>query len=170
MTVLDPLFQRLGIDAGDVAGASVSGEIPIRDSLINRLIASRLAGHPHIAGVDLAAQDGDVIVARIQPRLRMLPSLTVTARIERQPELPDNPILWLRWSVPAVGPLALAAGPIMNYLKATPPGIRVERDTLAIDIRELLRTRGLEHALTLVRRAAVHTRVGVVVVQFDAKL
>ena len=170
MTLLAPLFQRLGIEPRDVAGASLAGEIPISESVVNRLLAKRLAGHIYIASITIAAQDNDVILARIEPRARLIPPLNVNARIERQPELPDDAVLRLRWSLPTVGPLAMAAGPFLSYFKATPPGVRIERDIISVDLRELLRARGLEEVLQLIRRVTLHTRSGAFVVQIDARL
>ena len=170
MQLLDNLLRRWGINPGDIAGTSLAGTIPISDALINRLIAKRLHRHPHIASVVVTSRDGDELLVLVEPRARLIPSVPIVVRIDRQPNLPRDPTLRLRWSIPAAGPLALVAGIIAGYLKGMPEGIQVDRDVVVVDLRVLLRARGLGEVLDLVRRAAIHTRPGGVVVQLDAGL
>lgn len=170
MQVLDALFRRWGINPGDIAGTSLAGEIPIGEALINRLIAKRLERHAHIASVVVTMRDGDEALVRVEPRARLIPTVPIVVRIDRQPDLPRDPTLRLRWSIPAAGPLALVAGTIAGYLNALPEGIQVDRDVMVVDLRVPLRARGLEEVLEVVRRAAIHTRPGALVVQLEAGL
>ena len=59
MQKLNELFQRYGVDPGEIAGTSLVGEIPIRETLINRFIARKLAGHPHVASVHVTLLEAD---------------------------------------------------------------------------------------------------------------
>ena len=170
MKLLEPLFQRIGVDPSDLAGTALFGEIPVSEALINRLIAGKLERHAQLASVRLSAQDGDQLLVRVEPRSRLLPSLSAVVRIERQPELPGDPTVRLRWSMPAAGPLAMVAGRLLGHFKAMPEGIHVDRDMVIVDLRALLKSRGLEELLTVVRRIAFHTRPGAVVVQLEAGL
>jgi hypothetical protein len=158
--------ERLGLDLQEVAGARVSGEIPLADEAVNRLVGERLRNHAQIAAVRLQAQENDVVAIQAIPRMRMMPPLRILARVERQPQLPHDPRLILRWSLPAAGPLALFAAPVLSYFKALPPGITMDGDRIAVDLRTLLRGRGVEDALAFVRDLAVHTRPGAFVVSF----
>jgi hypothetical protein len=167
---VEALLQRWGISPDDISGASLAGEIPIGEALINRLIAKRLERHTHIASVVVTIRDGDEALVRVEPRARLIPSVPIVVRIDRQPDLPRDPTLRLRWSIPAAGPLALVAGTIAGYLKALPEGIQVDGDVVVVDLRVLLRARGLEEVLELVRRAAIHTRPGALIVQLEAGL
>ena len=167
MAALDSIRNRLGFDVRELAGTRVSGEIPISDTLVNTLIAERLSQHPQIAAVRVQAQPGDVIAIHLTPRSRMMPPLRIMARIERQPEFPRHPVLLLRWSVPAAGPLALLAAPVLSYFKAMPAGIRMDGDQLAIDVRELLRGRGLEEVIGFIRGVAIHTDAGGFIARFE---
>jgi hypothetical protein len=167
VSINDFVRERLGLDLREFAGASASGEIPLSDDFINRLIAGRLANHPQISAVRIQAQEGDTIAIQVVPRLRMMPPLRILARIERQPELPRHPFLLLRWTMPAAGPLALFAAPVLSYFKATPPGIRMDGDRVEIDLRALLRARGLEDVLGFIRALAIHTRPGGFVARFE---
>ena len=164
---LDALRDRLGFDLRELAGARVSGEIPINEGLVNTLIAERLAGHPQIASVRVQAQPGDNIAVQLTPRSRMMPALRINARIERQPEFPSNPVLMLRWSMPAAGPLALLAAPVLAYFKAMPPGLRMDGDQIAVDVRQLLRGRGLDEMMGFIRRVEIHTMAGGFLARFD---
>jgi hypothetical protein len=170
VTIFDTLQQRLGIDPRELAGTAFTGEIPIPASLVNRLLAQRLARNPQIGSLQLDPQPDDTVFVRVEPRVRMMPALKVTARIERQPEFPSDPTLHLRWSMPAAGPLAMFAAPVLAYFRAMPRGIRMDADRISVDIRELLRAKGLEEAVGLIRRAAIHTRPGGFVLQIEAGL
>jgi hypothetical protein len=164
------LRERFGVDLNELAGANVRGEIPFSDSLLNRLIAQRLENHPQISSVQLEALDGDAIAALLTPRSRLMPPIRVNARIERQPEFPASPVLILRWTIAGMGPLAMLAGPALAFFKALPQGIRVEADRLSIDLAVLLESRGWSDAVGLIRRAAIHTRRGGFLLQFELGL
>jgi hypothetical protein len=167
VNINDLVRDRLGIDLREFAGANVSGGIPLSDDFVNRLIAGRLANHPQLSAVRVQAQEGDTIAVQVVPRLRIMPPLRIVARIERQPELPQHPYLLLHWTMPSAGPLALFAAPVLSYFKAMPPGIRMDGDRLAIDLRELLRARGLEDVLGFIRALAIHTQPGGFVARFE---
>lgn len=167
MTLADTLRDRLGVDLRDLAGAALAGELPVREDAVNRLIAERLRDHPQIAAVHVQAREGDAAAVHVVPRIRLMPALRLTAGVERQPQFPADPTLVLRWSMPAVGPLALLAAPVLSYFTTMPPGIRLEGHRLAIDIGELLRARGLGDLLGFLRRGTIHTRPGAFVVRFE---
>ena len=170
MQKLNELFERWGIEPGEIAGTSLAGEIPIRDTLVNRLIARRLAGHPHIASVHVTLLDADEAIVRVEPRTRLLPPIPLALSIERQPDLPRDASLRLRWSLRSSGPLTLVARVIAGYIKTMPPGIRIDRDVIVVDLHALLRERGLEEALGLLHRVAFHTRPGALLVQLQGGL
>jgi hypothetical protein len=165
---LSDLFrERVGVDIREIAGAQVAGELPVGDTLVNRLIAERLAQHPQIASVRVQPQDNDTVGIQVVPRARLMPTLKLIARVERQPEFPDNPTLLLRWSMPAAGPLAMLAAPVLSMFKKMPAGITMDGDRIAVDLRALARSRGFDDALGYVRRLAIHTRPGGFVARFE---
>lgn len=164
---LDTLRERFGVDIRELAGAHAAGEIPLSDDLLNRLIAGRLANHPQVASVRLQAQEGDTIDVLVTPRARLMPPMRITARIERQPEFPQHPLLVLRWTMPAIGPLAMFAAPALAFFKALPPGLRADGDRITVDVGEVLESRGLGEVGRFIRRAEVHTRPGGFVLQFE---
>jgi hypothetical protein len=168
VTIADLFRDRTGLELGEIAGSTLAGEIPISDALINRMLAQKLAQHAQIGSLRVQAQPNDSVAVQVVPRARLMPPMNITARIERQPEFPGNPVLLLRWSMPAAGPLALFAGPMLSYFKAMPQGIRMDGDRVAVDLRELLRSRGLDDVVAFVRKLEVHTRPGGFVLRFEA--
>ena len=168
MPPIDTLLQRFGLRPGDIAGSWFASEIPVSEAFINRQIAARLERHPHIASVLVTLQEGDAAVVRVEPRSRLVPAVAVNVRIEQQPSLPEDPVIVLRWSMPAAGPLALIAGKVAGYIKGLPDGVRIESDLIVVDLRTLLRARGVEDVLTIARRVAFHTRPGALVVELEA--
>jgi hypothetical protein len=167
VALADTLRDRLGLELRDLAGAVVRGEVPIGEDLVNRLIAERIRNHPHVAALRVEARPDDVVEIDIAPRRRLMPSLRITARIERQPEFPADPTLVVRWSVPAAGPLAMFAAPVLSYFRKMPPGLRMDGDRLFVDVRALLRARGQGELLDFVRRGTIHTRPGGFVATFE---
>ena len=166
MNISQLVRDRVGIDLQEIAGARLSGEIPLTEEAVNRLLAERLQHNPQVQAVRVQAQDGDVVAIQAVPRIRLMPPLRILARIERQPQLPQDPRLILRWWMPAVGPLALFAAPVLSYFKALPAGIDMDGDHVIVDLRTLLRGRGLEETLIYVRDVQLHTRPGGFVVTF----
>jgi len=170
MQVLEAMLQRWGIQPGDIAGTSLSGEIALSESLINRQVAQQVEHNAHIKSLVVTFQGGDEALVRVEPRMPLIPTVPVVVRIEGQPDLPHDPTLRLRWSIPSAGPLGLIARATAGYLKKLPDWVQFDRDLIVIDLRALLRARGLEDALRLVRRAALHTRPGTLVVKFEGGL
>lgn len=170
MSLLDPLLQRAGITIGELAGASVAGEIPLSNAVVNRFIGTQLARRQlPVSSVQLDAQEGDIFSAYVVPRTKFVPPLRIHFRIERQPDFPGDPVLWLRWSMPGIGRLALLATPALSFFKALPPGIRVDGDRIAVDPRALLAAQGLGEVVGYVRDMRVHTRAGAFVVRVELR-
>ena len=170
--LIQRLRQMFGVELEGLTGASISGEIPLTNELINGFIAQRLAAAQGVvAAAHVDAQDEDHIGVELSMRgPRMLPSVRMVARIEQQPELPHPAVLGLRWSIPGMGPLGLFAAPALTWLKALPPGIRAEGDWIVVDIAEALRSQGLGELLRYLSKLRIHTRRGVVVVQFELRI
>lgn len=162
--------DRTGLELRDMAGTTLAGEIPISDASVNRMLADRLAENAHIAALRVQAQSNDTVAIELVPRARLMPALNIVARIERQPEFPLSPTLLLRWSMPAAGRLGLLAAPVLAYFKAMPKGVSMDGDRLVFDLGELLRSRGLDEAITFVKKLELHTCPGGFVVRFEAAI
>lgn len=171
MTIVELVRERLGIELDELRGASAVGAVPIADSLINRLLAARLTGtRAPIARIDLTARHGDAFDAILVPRASWMPHVRIRARIERQADLPHDPVIWVRWSIAGAGLLSHLAGPALGWLDALPRGVRAAGDRLGVDLRELLAARGLQDALGYVKWLSIHTRPGVFVVRIELEI
>ena len=174
----DPAFlhrlrQMLGVDLEDLAGTAISGEIPLRNDLVNRLIAQRLAASPSaVSAVRVDAQDDEHVGVEMSMRVgsMMLPAVRIAARIDRQPDFPHSPILGVRWSLPGLGPLGLFAAPALNWLKVLPPGIHADGDRMEVDIGAVLRSQGLGELLPCIAALQVHTRRGAFVIRVELRV
>lgn len=167
-TLRDRLRSLLGIEVEELRGARVAGELPLTDDVVNRVIAARLAGtKTRISAARVKAREGNVIDVQIVPAARLIPSIRIEVRVERQPEFPDRPELRLRWSMPGVGPLARLATPFLANLKSLPPGIRIDVDLVTIDVREMLVAHGFGDAIEFVTGLRIDTKPGVFMLKFD---
>jgi hypothetical protein len=171
ISIAGRLRETLGIELGEIAGTTISGEIPIAASALNRLIAERLAAsETPVVSATLEPHDGNRLTAYVKLRARFVPPLKIDAIVERQPELPDRPVIGLRWSIPSLGPLAAFAAPALTlFQNSLPRGIRAQGDWLEVDLRELLRARGLDELMRVLVGLELTTREGRVVIQFHVR-
>jgi hypothetical protein len=93
-----------------------------------------------------------------------LPPLSLEVIVEKQPSLPDDPVLALTLS--GLGGLLRFAGPLAGFMKSLPPGVRMEGERVFIDIRAALAARGLTSVLNYLKDVAVGTEEGRLVVVF----
>jgi len=172
--MMDPeLLRRLhdlaGTNLQELAGASIAGELPLTNALVNRLIAERLAASGPVQAVQVDALEDDTFSAQVSLRAKLIPNVRIVGRIEEQPE-PHRPVLGIRWSMPGLGPLGMLAGSALAFLKALPHGLRAEDDRILVDVAELLRSQGLGDLLPHIRKVQVHTRSGAFLVRFEVRV
>jgi len=166
---LDPLRRLFGERLDALAGGVIAAEIPLTAEVVNRLIASRLIRPDFpIASAEVVILEHDSFTVHLRPRAP-IPLLRVDVQIDRQPDLPAHPVLSLRWALRGLGPLALLAGPVLGFLKALPPGIRVEGDRLWVNVEEILRARGLGEIAGLLTRVRVTTNERRFVIAFELR-
>jgi len=168
---LDRMREVLGIGVEDIPGATVGGDIPIPEPLINRFIVQALArSQAPVSAVRIELLDGDRFLAHATIRgLRLIPEVTVAAEVEHQPDMPQSPVLSLRWSLPHLGPIAKIAAPFVSGLKGLPPGVRIDGERATVNVAELLASRGLSDILPLLARVELRTRSGAAVVRFELR-
>jgi hypothetical protein len=156
----------LGFEPRDVAGTRISGELPISNALVNRLIAEALKGRDlPVSAVLFEAQDADRMLVHLNLR-GPLPSVKLALRIDQQPQ-PDNPVLSMRWSLPGLGALGAFATPALAFFKALPPGIRVEGDRILVNIKDVVTQRGFGEYLNYLRSLQVHAVGGRLLATFE---
>ena len=168
-TELSQLVERLRSSGfHDIAGSRIAARIPIAESLLNELIAGLLPEAGAIRQLTLHPQPNDRVGLRVKlARPEVLPPITATLVIERQPELPYKPVLALRLS--GLPGLMVVAGPSLLG-PMLPAGMRLEGGLLTIDLQALLAAHGQGDALAYVDRLRVNSESGRLVLEVDAKV
>jgi hypothetical protein len=140
-----------------VAGARASVTLPISDRLASRLAVENLPDSVPLREIDLRASASNRFSVRVRlTRPALLPPITVHLAIERQPNLPSDPVFVLRLST---GLLSFA-GAAMRFLDVLPPGIRMHGDHVIINLRTLLEERGLAEYLDFLEHLEITTEDG----------
>lgn len=160
------LQDLLGFDPREVAGARVSGEIPIPDVTHNRLIAERLASSPgKVAAIVLQSKPSNQATAHVRLNMAFVPPLVVNLAIASQPAFPNLPVVVVRWSLAGLDSLAKMAMPFISGF--LPPWARIDGDLIAVDLRGFARAKGQEALLEYVKSVRVETAEGRLVVHFE---
>lgn len=160
------LHQILGFDPREIAGARLSGEIPVPDVVLNRLIAAKLQESPgKVAAVVLQSKPGNSATAHVRVNMAFVPPLVVNLEVAQQPDLPSLPVLVFRWSLAGMDGLAKMAVPFITAF--LPPWARINGDLLAVDLQGLAQSKGQADLLQYVKSLRVDTAEGKLVVRFE---
>jgi hypothetical protein len=170
--VVDLLRSRFGLELRDLGGSILAGEIPLRADVVNRLIARQFAqSQGPVASVLVEPRDGQRVNAMVSLKTpKFLPPLKLELHIDQQPAFPTAPVLGVRWSMPAMGPLAAMAAPVIANFKALPPGVRLDGERISVDLGEILRDRGLGDLLGYIASVRVTTRDGSFLIEFALRI
>jgi hypothetical protein len=151
----------------DLAGSEGHGVIRLSERVLNATIAEQVRGSTSIRELHVTPRAGNTLGIRIiVAKPAFLPPISLEVAIDKQPSLPDDPVLGLTLS--GMGGLMRFAGPVAGFLKALPPGVRMDGDRVLVDLRAALAPHGLTRVLDYVRDVAVATEDGRVVVAFSA--
>lgn len=164
--LIDILTQLRSSGFQDIAGARIAADIPISARLINEAVAASLPPNAPVREVSIRPEAGDRFSVRITPRASLLPQLTLKLEIERQPDFPAFPVLVMRMhTMGGLFGFASAALPIARML---PPGVRLEGERILVDLAALAAQQGFAEVLPHIRRLAIHSEDGRVVVHIEA--
>ena len=131
----------------DLAGSRAVVDLAIPQALINQAAAGALTGSEgRLRGVTVTIHPGYRFHLDLQLSLGLIPSIPVEAVIDRQPVLPESPELVFRWRTRLPG-LAALAGSAASFFKVLPAGVRMEGDTLFLDLRPLLDRAGASESV-----------------------
>ena len=151
----------------DFRGANGSVTIPIPDRLLAAVLRARFADA--VRELDIRARVGNVMEVGVRLRKpAWLPRISVQLHVERQPQLPDSPLLILK--LVSHGALASLAGSAARFLDALPAGLRMEGDLVFVDVAALLRKYAGVDVVKYLTRVELTTRDGVVVVEINAAI
>ena len=162
------IFEQLRASRfADLAGARVSASIPVSERLLNELVVSAIPPSVPVRDVTIQPRRGDRFSVRARlARIDFLPPITITVAIERQPELPDSPLVLRLTSFPGLITMIGAAFPIASKL---PPGIRMDKDRVLVDLKTLAESHGYADLLTLVEKVRLTTDEGKLIVALEAR-
>ncbi len=91
--------------------------------------------------------------------------MTISVQIEQQPQLPDTPLVVRILSLPG---LLSMAGSLLSP-SSLPPGIRLDRERVLVDVRQLLEKKGLGEIVPLIERLHVSSEEGRLLVDVDIR-
>ena len=164
----DILLEQRAAGFPAFTGAHVAAFIPISATLLNELVAQALPAGAPVSDVQIEPQEGNTL--RVRARIAhapLIPPLAITLRVERQPQLPDSPVLVLRLASSGLTVLAKAAS---HFFEVLPNGFRLENDLLLVDIAELLRQREAVKWLQYVKELEITTAPGAVLLSIRASV
>jgi hypothetical protein len=142
----------------EVSGARASATIPLPERLLNEIIGALVPGSAPIRDVTVRPQAANRLAVRARlARPDFLPPFNLILEIERQPQLPDSPLVLHVLSFPGLMSLAGAA---LSMAAVFPPGIRMDRDRVLIDVRTLLERQGYGDLVPCLEDLRVTTEEG----------
>ena len=151
----------------EVKGARASLSIPVPESFLNELIAAALPPGGPLRDLQVRPQAGNRLAVRARAsRLDFLPPMTISVQIEQQPQLPDTPLVVRILSLPG---LLSMAGSLLSP-SSLPPGIRLDRERVLVDVRQLLEKKGLGEIVPLIERLHVSSEEGRLLVDVDIRV
>ena len=141
-----------------MAGARVSVTLPVSDRLVSRLAAQSIPPNVPLRDIEVRASAGNRLAVRVRlTKPVLMPPITVNLVIEEQPQFPQRPVLVVRLVSTGILSFARVA---LNFLNVLPPGIRLDRDLIFINIQTLLEQRGLAEHLRHLDTLDINTDEG----------
>ena len=148
------------------SGATAALVVPVSDRLISDVVSRQLPDA--IRELDIEAQSGNQLTVALRLRKpAWLPRLTIKLAIDRQPRLPEAPVLVLR--LLSHGALAALAGPAAKFLTVRAAMDRDRRRSWSVSIsRSSCGNTKPPMLSAYIRRLNVTTREGSIVLTVDA--
>jgi hypothetical protein len=153
----------------DLAGARLSAQLPLSAALLNRIAADLLHRTTiPIRGVEvrpLADDRFDLVVSATWP---IVPPVTITLTVERQPVFPDSPALTLRWSLMAG--FGAIASRLVSGIRTLPDGIDIQHDRIVLDIVTLARRSPAAEAIPYIHLLELHCAEGIARIDVELRV
>jgi hypothetical protein len=151
----------------DLAGTHLDASIPVSRQLLNRIAADALKRTSvPVREVDIQPHAGDRFDVAVSLTWPLVPRLRIAFVVELQPQLPDSPVLVLRWSM--MGAVGVITSRLISSLGRLPYGLRLDDNRLTLDLAALARSRKLDHLLQWFSGLELHSTEGQIV--FDVAL
>ena len=165
---LSGILDRLRASGfAEVKGARASLSIPVSEAILNELITAALPASGSLRDLHVRPRAGNRLAVRARAsRLDFLPPMTISLQIEGQPRLPDTPLVVRILSMPG---LLSVAGSMLSP-SSLPPGIRLERERVLVDVRQLLEAKGFAEIVPLIERLQVSSEEGRLLIDVDIQV
>ena len=165
---LSGILDRLRASGfAEVKGARASLSIPVSEAILNELITAALPAGGSLRDLHVRPQADNRLAVRARAsRLDFLPPMTISLQIEGQPRLPDTPLVVRILSMPG---LLSVAGSMLSP-SSLPPGIRLERERVLVDVRQLLEAKGFAEIVPLIERLQVSSEEGRLLIDVDIQV
>lgn len=151
----------------DLSGSEGWAVLRVSEALLNTILTDQLRASASIREMHVTPRAGDKLGVRlVLAKPSFLPPVSFDVVIDKQPSLPDDPVLGLTLS--GLGGLLRLAGPIAGFLHRLPPGVRMDGERVFVDLRAALAPHGLTTVLNYLKDVAVRTEEGRLVVAFAA--
>jgi hypothetical protein len=148
-------------------GTRASLSIPISERLLHEVVTTMMPASAPVRDLHIRPQAANRLAVRARAsRLEFLPPVTISLAIEQQPQLPDTPLVIRILSLP--GLLSIASSLLSP--SSLPQGIRLDRDRVLVDVRQLMEMKGLAELVPLIERLHVASEEGRLRLDLDLKL
>jgi len=145
-----------------LAGSDGHLALKVSEPLLNTILTEQLRGSTAIRELRVSPRAGNRLAVRLSlVKPSFLPAISLDVTIDKQPSLPDDPVLGATLS--GLGGLMRFAG---GFVKSLPPGVRMEGERVFIDLRAALAPHGLTPVLNYLKDVAVGTEEGRLVLVF----
>jgi|KBSSwiS6_1023812.scaffolds.fasta_scaffold39611_1 hypothetical protein len=142
-----------------LSGSSVRATIRVSAVLLNEAVAAYAASASAVRDLSVTPRADNRLHVQLKlAKASFLPSLSLMLVIERQPELPQDPVLVFH--ITGAGGMMRLAGPAISSFGVLPPGIRLEGDRLLVDLRAVLADRAQPNLLDYAEQLQVLTEEG----------
>jgi hypothetical protein len=155
--------ERLGFP--DLAGSDGQGSIEVSERLLNTILTQLVGESTAIRELHVSPRAGNLFAVRLSlVKPSFLPALSFDIVVDKQPSLPDDPVLGLTLS--GMGGLQRFAGHFAGFMKKLPSGVEMEGNRVLVDLRAVLAPHGLTSVLNYVKDVAIGAREGRLVLVF----
>ncbi len=153
----------------DLAGSEAHSVIRVSERILNAMIAEQIKGSASVRELHVTPHAGNRLTVRVDvAKPAFLPAFTIEVRIDKQPVLPDDPVVGLTLS--GIAGLLRFAGPAVGFFNVLPPFVRMEGERVFVDLRAALAPHGLTTILDYVKDVAVGTEEGRLLLAFSARV
>jgi hypothetical protein len=162
------LFEQLRASRfGDIRGARASLSLPIPERLLNELVTAALPATAPVRELHVRPHAANRLAVRARAaRLDFLPPVTISLQIEQQPQMPDGPLVVRILSLPG---LLSIAGSLLSP-NSLPPGVRLDKDRVLVDVRQLIERNGYGEFVPFIERLHVSSEDAQILVHAELRV